>query len=149
MKEHDEILDDFPDRPVSTHPNDVTEEGLAKIVAAAEESQKHYAQAQAVGDRAALMRHARDLRYWLARRATARVIPPAADVSCVRFGHTVTIARNDGREQQFRIVGEDEAQPNAGTISHVSPMARALFGKRVGDVVVVGDGEIKINSIES
>jgi hypothetical protein len=47
----------------------------------------------------------------------------------------VTIVRDDGREQTFRIVGEDEADPSQGSISHVSPLARSMFGKRVGDVV--------------
>ena len=37
-------------------------------------------------------------------------------------------------EQVFRIVGEDEADPSRGSISHVSPLARAMFGKRVGDL---------------
>jgi len=53
----------------------------------------------------------------------------------------VTIVRDDGREQTFRIVGEDEADPAKGSISHVSPLARSMFGKRVGDVVRAGNGE--------
>ena len=55
--------------------------------------------------------------------------------------------RDDGREQSFRIVGEDEADPAQGTISHVSPLARALFGKAVGDVVRAGQGEAEIKAI--
>ena len=55
----------------------------------------------------------RDLRYWRARRATAQVIPPPADCPLVRFGATVTIEREDGRSQVWRIVGEDEADPKA------------------------------------
>ena len=53
----------------------------------------------------------------------------------------MTIVRDDGREQTFRIVGEDEADPAKGSISHVSPLARSMFGKRVGDVVRAGNGE--------
>ena len=56
----------------------------------------------------------------------------------MQFGSTVTIEREDGRRQTFRIVGEDEADPAKGTISYVSPLARALIGKRVGDVVQAG-----------
>jgi transcription elongation GreA/GreB family factor len=41
-------------------------------------------------------------------------------------------------------VGEDEADPSKGTISHVSPMAQALFGKAVGDVVTVNGREWEI-----
>jgi transcription elongation GreA/GreB family factor len=66
----------------------------------------------------------------------------------VRFGSSVSIRRSDGREQVFRIVGEDEANPGRGTISHASPLARALIGKRVGDVVVVGTGEVEIQAIQ-
>jgi transcription elongation GreA/GreB family factor len=89
----------------------------------------------------------RDLRYWSARRATARVVPDPDDTTQVRFGGTVTIIRDDGREQTFRIVGEDEADPTKGTLSHASPLARALFGKTVGDVVPAGSGQAEIVAI--
>ena len=56
--------------------------------------------------------------------------------------------RDDGREQTFRIVGQDEADPSQGSISHVSPLAKAMFGKRVGDVVRAGAGEAKILQIQ-
>jgi transcription elongation GreA/GreB family factor len=59
----------------------------------------------------------------------------------------VTIAREDNREQTFRMVGEDEADPTRGTISHVTPLARALFGKGVGDVVTVAGGQAEILNI--
>jgi transcription elongation GreA/GreB family factor len=55
--------------------------------------------------------------------------------------------REDDRRQTFRIVGEDEADPAHGTISHASPLARALFGKGVGDVVVIAGGEAEIVEI--
>jgi transcription elongation GreA/GreB family factor len=60
----------------------------------------------------------------------------------------VTFKRNDGRRLAFRIVGEDEADPRNGSISYVSPVARALIGRAAGDVVSVGDHEIQILSIE-
>jgi transcription elongation GreA/GreB family factor len=72
------------------------------------------------------------------------VVSAPADLSEVRFGTSVTIVRDDGREQTFRIVGEDEADPARGSISHASPLARAMFGKRVGDVVRAGAGEAEI-----
>jgi transcription elongation GreA/GreB family factor len=65
----------------------------------------------------------------------------------VHFGSTVTIEREDGRRQTFRIVGEDEADPAKGTISYVSPVARALTGKRVGDMVQAGASEAEIVAI--
>ena len=76
-----------------------------------------------------------------------RIVPDPSDNSQVRFGSSVTIARDDGRKQTFRIVGEDEADPSRGTISHVSPLARQLFGKGVGEVVRVGAGEAEILAI--
>jgi transcription elongation GreA/GreB family factor len=74
-------------------------------------------------------------------------MPEPGDNSVARFGHTVTIVRDDGREQTFRIVGEDEADSTGGTISHVSTLARALFGRGFGDVVSVAGGEAEIVSI--
>lgn len=148
IKEQDVDHPDLPQRPVSEHPNDVTEEGLAQIERALATANEAYAAAQASADRAALAAAGRELRYWSARRATARVIPAPSDNSEVRFGALVTIVRDDGREQTFRIVGEDEADPAHGSISHVSPLARSMFGKRVGDVVRAGAGEAEIIRIQ-
>jgi transcription elongation GreA/GreB family factor len=137
----------LPDRPVSEHPNDVTKEGMAQIEAALAAAREAFAMGQATDDRGAMASASRDLRYWNARRATARIIPDPEDSSQVRFGSTVTIARDDGREQTFRIIGEDEADPSRGTISHVSPLASALLKKGVGDVVRAGAGAAEILAI--
>ena len=59
----------------------------------------------------------------------------------------MTIVRDDGRQQTFRIVGEDEADPASGSISYVSPLARALLGKRVGDTLRAGKDEAEIMAI--
>ncbi len=142
-----DAVEDLPDRPVSEHPNDVTAEGLLQIEAAVAASQAAFSAAQAAGDRAAMAQASRDLRYWSARRATARIVPNTDGSAEIRFGSRVTILRDDGREQTFRIVGEDEADPSHGTLSHASPLARALFGKKVGDVVPAGSGEAEIVSI--
>ena len=69
----------------------------------------------------------REVRYWRARRASAQVVNPPADKGKASFGMTVTLRRDDGREQNFRIVGEDEADPSRGTVSYVSPLARAVL----------------------
>jgi transcription elongation GreA/GreB family factor len=149
VKEQDsDYPDDLPDRPISEHPNDVTETGLALIEQALATAGEAYADAQATADRAALAAAGRELRYWTVRRATARLVPAPSDLSEVRFGTSVTILRNDGRKQTFRIVGEDEADPAKGSISHISPLARAMFGKRVGDVVAAGAGEAEIIRIQ-
>jgi transcription elongation GreA/GreB family factor len=141
----------LPDRPVSAHPNLVTASGLAVIEAALAGARAAYTAAQAGGgvdaDRTAMARATRDLRYWSARRGSAQLMPEPADASAVRFGATVVIEREDGRRQSFRIVGEDEADPAAGSVSYVSPMARALLGKAVGDVVEVAGAEVEVVSI--
>jgi transcription elongation GreA/GreB family factor len=142
-----DAVEDLPDRPISDYPNDVTAEGLAQIEAACAAAQAALGVAQGAGDRAAMAQASRDLRYWSARRATAHVVPGPDDAAQVRFGGTVTILRDDGRKQTFRIVGEDEADPAQGTLSHASPLARALFGKKVGDVVPAGSGEAEIVAI--
>ena len=135
----------LPDRPVSPHPNNVTPEGLAQIDA--ELARLQDALRAAGEDRGAKAAVERDLRYWRARRANAQVIPPPTDTSVVRFGSTVTIERDDGRSQVWRIVGEDEADPKKGTLSHVAPLARALIGKAVGDTVAIADTEAEIVAI--
>lgn len=56
----------------------------------------------------------------------------------VVFGATVRlIDEADGRSVSYRIVGEDEADIAAGSISVASPIARALIGRSEGDVAVV------------
>jgi transcription elongation GreA/GreB family factor len=75
------------------------------------------------------------------------VRPDPASAESVAFGSTVTFNRADGRVQKYRIVGEDEAEPKAGSISYVSPVAKLLMGKSVGDVVGTGAQELEIVAI--
>ena len=139
---------DLPDRPISPHPNLVTASGLEAIEAELAAARAAYATAQAEGgvaaDRTAMARATRDLRYWSARRANAQLTEPETEEGAAQFGRTVEIEREDGRRQVFRIVGEDEADPAKGSISYVSPLARAVMGKQVGEVVEVGGAEVEI-----
>ncbi|WP_439574378.1 transcription elongation factor GreA [Phreatobacter sp.] len=138
------------DRPISPHPNLVTPEGLAMLEAALEAARAAVTAAREAGEDGtglALARASRDARYYAARHASAQVVPPPPDTDRVHFGSRVTFDRDDGRRQTFRIVGEDEAEPAKGTISHVSPVARALMGKAVGDVALVAGGEVEIVAI--
>ncbi len=89
----------------------------------------------------------RDARYLGERLRTAQLVPDPTSTDIVAFGSTVTFSRPDGRVQTYRIVGEDEADPKAGSISFVSPVARSLIGKAVGDVVGAGSQEIEILAI--
>jgi transcription elongation GreA/GreB family factor len=148
VKEVDHEIDDLPDRPVSTHPNFVTAEGLAAIERTLARFEAANEAAMAKNDRTAIAATQRELRYWNARRSTAKVLEPTADKSKVHFGATVTVRRDDGRAQTFRIVGEDEAEPARGTISYVSPLGRAVLGGVVGDTVEVPGGNATITEIE-
>ena len=142
---------DLPDRPISPHPNLVTAAGLGAIEAELASARAAYAAAQAKGsieaDRTAMARATRDLRYWSARRASAQLIETEPD-GRVRFGGSVTIERDDGRTQTWRIVGEDEADPATGSVSHVSPLARALMGKTVGDEAVVAGQTVEVVAVD-
>jgi transcription elongation factor GreB len=69
----------------------------------------------------------------------------------VGFGTSVTVEEPDGRRTAYEIVGPDEVEPARGQISAASPVARALLGKRAGDVVVLrrprGDIEVTVVSV--
>lgn len=64
----------------------------------------------------------------------ASVITKTDQRGVVQMGSTVTVSR-DGQEAQYRIVGSNEAKPEAGLISNESPLGRAFMGSRVGDSV--------------
>jgi transcription elongation GreA/GreB family factor len=148
VKEVEYEGDDLPDRPVSTHPNYVTAEGLAAIERTLSRFEAANKAAMAKNDRTALAATQRELRYWIARRSTAQVVESTADKTKVHFGATVTLRRDDGRSQAFRIVGEDEAESARGTVSHVSPVARAVLGGSVGETVEIPGGAATITEIK-
>lgn len=66
----------------------------------------------------------------------------------VCFGATVVVCDEEGEEAQWTIVGMGEADAEAGTISWHSPLAKALWNKKVGDVVLFrrpkGEMELEI-----
>lgn len=146
-----EAFEDLPDRPVSPHANFVTAEGLAMIEAEVARLEREAGELDQ-SDKASDARIGRDLRYWASRKNTAQLVEDVAG-DAVRFGSTVTILRadDDGREtkQTFRIVGEDEADPHKGSISYVAPLARAITGKAVGDVVEVNGHAVEVVAIEA
>lgn len=96
----------------------------------------------------------RPLRQWPARRAigqprkhSARVVQAPNDKNKVQFGVTVTVKRESGRTQIFRIVGEDEANPSRGTVSYVLPFARAVLGNSLGDKIRIAGEEAQVLEI--
>jgi transcription elongation GreA/GreB family factor len=141
----------LPDRPISPHPNLVTATGLKALTRQLEDARTAYEAAQATEDVNEKRRLSaiplRDIRYFSERVRTAQVVPDPASTDIVAFGSTVTFSRADGRVQTYRIVGEDEADPQAGSISFVSPVAKSLVGKAVGDVVGAGNQELEVVAI--
>jgi len=89
------------------------------------------------------------------RLARAQVIDPSGQsLDSVRFGMTVVLLDTDsGDEVSYTIVGEDESDVSAGRISVTSPIARALLGKAVDDVVTVrvpkGTREFEVREIRA
>ncbi|WP_137151169.1 transcription elongation factor GreA [Devosia sp. FKR38] len=141
----------LPDRPISDAPNLVTPEGLAALEQQRDAARAAYDAATLIEDVNERRRQAanplRDLRYFAERVRTAQLVPASENATEVAFGSTVTFERDDGRRQSYRIVGEDQADPKAGTISYVSPIARALIGKTVGEMVSVGAMELEIVAV--
>ena len=86
------------------------------------------------------------------RIATAVLVPPPADRDEVRFGATVTTRDENGAARVVSIVGVDESDPAADLVAFVAPLARALLGHRVGDVVTVrtprGEDRLEIVSVD-
>lgn len=141
----------LPARPISDRINLVTDAGLKMLEDAYSQAHQALEAANALDDINERRRQsavpARDVRYFSERLRTAQLTAPPTSTDAVAFGHTVTFERDDGRTQTYRIVGEDEADPSKGSISHASPVAMALFGKSVGDVVQLGKDELEIIAI--
>jgi transcription elongation factor GreB len=68
----------------------------------------------------------------------------------VRFGATVALRDEAGKESRYTIVGPDETDPNSGRISFESPLGRSLMKKGIGDVVTVRRpaGEVEVTVLE-
>ncbi|ARP90379.1 transcription elongation factor GreB [Bordetella genomosp. 9] len=81
----------------------------------------------------------RRMRFLTRRLDLAEVVDPAAQPNRdqVFFGATVVYMDKAGEEHEVTIVGVDEAEPLAGKISWISPVARALLKAREGDTVTL------------
>lgn len=96
----------------------------------------------------------RRIRYLETRLDDIEIVDPKkVSTEKITFGATVTVVDQEDTEAIYQIVGEDELEAKKGKISWKSPMAKALLGKRVGDVVKVvrpkGDVELEILKIEA
>jgi transcription elongation GreA/GreB family factor len=146
---------DLPDLPLSQHPNYVTPRGLALLRARLADAEHRVAaiDPDAVDARIERAHLEREIRWLLARIGAA--IPVTAEGKPhdrVSFGALVHLVDDDGREYRYRLVGEDEADPEHGRISWISPLARALDRAHAGDSVVwkrpAGDLSIEVLRIE-
>jgi transcription elongation factor GreB len=139
VKEGDGALDPLPDLPVSSHPNYVTPRGLAALQLRLAMRQADLAALKSRPDRLDKLPEAaaeRDIRYVEARLRSAILSDPAAlPLAEVAFGLCVTVRDPSGTTTQYEITGEDEADPALGRIAPHSPLARALLGGQVGDIV--------------
>jgi transcription elongation GreA/GreB family factor len=149
VKDQDDAPEELAERPISQHPNLVTSRGLAAIDAEMDSLRQRIAEAHAADDKQAAAWLNRDLRYWVQRRSSAQLTHHPEDLGHVAFATRVTIGRDDGRQQVFAIVGEDEADPAHGLIAYVSPMAHALMNRKVGEWAEVPGGEAEILRIEA
>lgn len=151
VKESDRI-EPLPEIPLSEHPNHTTLAGLAR-------QQQRLAQLRADGadgvvleDELARETAAREMRWLEARIASAIVVDPAQQpADSVTFGASVDVVDEHGVEATYRIVGEDEADAEHGSVSWLSPLAKAVLGAKVGEEVLwrrpAGDLRLEIVAI--
>ena len=139
VKEGDGALDPLPDLPLSPHANLVTPAALAARLARLQALQARLHALRARPDRLDRLAEAaaeRDIRHAGARLRSAIVIDPSMhDLTEVAFGLAVTVQTAEGRTTTWTITGEDEADATRHRIAPHSPLARALLGAGVGDVV--------------
>lgn len=131
---------DLPERPVSAHLNYVTPTGLTQLEDEASRlDKKRSALVIIKEDESAKQKLAvvdRDLRYLSTRLEHAMIVnPEEQDKNTVLFGATVEVEDEGGNSLVFHIVGEDEADIAQQKVSYVSPIAKALIGRKVGDNV--------------
>ncbi len=144
------------DLPVSEHPNFVTPAGLRMLKDKVAQYEAERAELKAHDDELAAQSHLprveQEVRYWEERLRTAILVDPAKQPrDKVAFGAVVTVADEDDKQHDYQIVGEDEAEPQNGKVSYVSPLARALDGAVVGDSITwkrpAGDQELEVVAI--
>jgi transcription elongation factor GreB len=92
------------------------------------------------------------IRRLLKQLEIAEVVDPLAqpDKEKIFFGATVTYEDQHGKDRTIRIVGTDEARIEDNEVSWVSPIARALMRKSVGDIASLRtpDGEVEVEVLE-
>ena len=144
VKESDDdlVAGELPERPLPPHANYVTPRGLELLQARVRELSERHEQLKRDSDenseaRQKLREVDRDLRYFRSQLDRATLVDTANQPhEQVHFGAVVAIEDDDGTQQEFTIVGDDEADVTAGKISWASPLGRAMIGAKIGDTVV-------------
>jgi transcription elongation factor GreB len=161
VKESDDdlVAGDLPERPLPVHVNYVTPRGLDLLHARVRELTERHEQYKRDADedadsqaRQKVREIDRDLRYFRSQLDRAVVVDTDQQPrDQIHFGASATIEDEEGARHEFSIVGDDEADVNAGKISWASPLARAMIGAKVGDTVVwrrpAGEAEVYIVGI--
>ncbi len=159
VKESDDdlVAGELPERPLPPHPNYVTAKGLELLQARVRELSERHEQFKRESDENSEARQKvreidRDLRYFRAQLDRATLVDTTNQPrEQVHFGAVVAIEDDEGAQQEFTIVGDDEADVSAGKISWASPLGRAMIGAKIGDTVVwrrpAGEAEVRIVDI--
>jgi len=139
---------DLPERPQSDHPNYMTQTGLEKMqstVVALRQEQSLLKKQDDLSAKSRVKVVEADLRYLEKRIQCAIPVDVSKQKSQeIRFGATVKLIDENDQEYIFTIVGEDEAEPDQGFISWVSPLARELLGKKTDWERPAGDLKLEI-----
>jgi transcription elongation factor GreB len=130
----EEILPAHPSLPPGTR-NYITTEGAARLRHRLNELLESRRASLEQGYEADRRRLDTAIRRLQATLNTVVVAEPPADQSKVAFGAFVSIRYANADEDEYQIVGVDEADPDRGRISWISPLARVLLSRRAGDQV--------------
>ena len=152
----DQAETDLPVRPQSKHPNYITTKGLEK--------QKAYLHQlilecstlktlNTLADKNKIKLLNADITYLKQRVESAIPIKvEAQEGEDIRFGATIALVDENNTQYKFTIVGQDEVDAENGLISWVSPLASALIGKQVGDIITwtrpIGALELEIEEFD-
>ena len=124
VKDDDERPDSQIERVLQTEPHNVTPRGMQLLRDALAECERE--------------ERMPDVRYYQAKIDTAIVVDAKGESKdTVGFGASVRVKDNAGNTMVLVIVGEEEAAPQDGKISYLTPYAQALDGHHVGERVQV------------
>jgi transcription elongation GreA/GreB family factor len=147
--------EDLPLRGPSPYPNYVTPRGFSLLKARLQELEEERGRLGSpdadLSAKTRIKQVKRDIRSLQESLERAIVVDPGLQSrDDVRFGAAVTVMDENQETHEFTIVGEGEACAPKGLISWVSPLAKALLGRRVGDTVIwerpAGNLELEIVS---